>query len=231
VVIPFNLHESSDEPGGEAGRAHGYPLRSVGACHPVDNPGVAGVDVPGRQWDAGVVTSREDLFPSRKNPDYVQTEWCESWLDLATGFGYAAEELTRRRADFGATIDQAGIAIFFLQRHRIELLLKAWLDDMGAPERGTHRLDVLYEAVRRVVEPKYPDDWKHFEAEHGAFIRLVASEDEGSFVFRYPEDKKGTKFERPDYIDLDFLHERVEALEASVSGFIDYEWELRNAGP
>jgi hypothetical protein len=177
------------------------------------------------------MAQREELFPSERHPDFVQTEWCKTWIDLATGFGYAARELTERRKRFGATIDQAGIAIFFLQRHRIELLLKAWLVDLRAPRRDTHRLDVLLKAVDRLVKPKYPDEWQQFDSEHGAFVRLVASKDEGSFVFRYPEDKSGTAFERPDYIDLDVMHGQVEALETAITGFMDYEAELRTAGP
>lgn len=174
---------------------------------------------------------REELFPSTRHARLVQTEWCKDWFDTALGFGYVAEELTERRATFRASIDQAGIAIFFLQRHRVELTLKGWLASLGSSDFGSHNLVVLLGKVRKLVRTKHPEEWQHFDSTHGELVRAIAAVDEGSFTFRYPVTRDGTPVKRPDFIDLDVMQERVEAFFYAVVGWVDHEAELHSRGP
>lgn len=173
----------------------------------------------------------EELFPAERHARLVQTEWCQDWFDTAMGFGYIAEELTERRAIFLASIDQAGIAIFFIQRHRVELTLKGWLETLGSPNLGSHDLVGLLKEIKKLVGAKYPEEWQRFDSTYGELVRVIADVDKGSFTFRYPVTKKGKPVERPKFIDLDVLQERVEAFSDAVSGWVECEAELKSQGP
>lgn len=65
---------------------------------------------------------REDIFPTEQRVGYVQTEWASGWAYGVIGFGEAARMLTEQRAKMHANIDQIGLAVFYLQRHRVELV-------------------------------------------------------------------------------------------------------------
>jgi hypothetical protein len=66
----------------------------------------------------------DEIFPQEQWFEYAETKYAAGWSDVFWGFGYAAKYLTKHRSELGALVDQAGVAIFFLQRHRVELGLK-----------------------------------------------------------------------------------------------------------
>lgn len=170
------------------------------------------------------------MFPDERSTEYVQTEWCEDWEDIAAGFGYAAEHVTRHRRDFHQSIDQAGTAVFFLQRHRVELLLKALLDAADMPPEEVagigHSLTKLWEACgAKLGENRYwKREWERFAEEHHELIMALHKADESSFSFRYPIDRKGQRVSRPPFINLDVLNRHVEEFDFAVQDFTD---ELR----
>lgn len=164
----------------------------------------------------------DDLFPSKRHPGLVQTEWASGWMNAASGFGYAAEYLTDRQADFGATIDQAGIAVFYLQRHRVELALKGLLDYVGADVTDKHGLVFLWGRCKAALAGRYPNAWAQFEADHFELIRALDRVDGTSYAFRYPVDTKGVEVVRPANIELSVLNEHVGKLDSGAGGFIDY---------
>jgi hypothetical protein len=133
----------------------------------------------------------DDIFPTQRDPRHVQTEWSEGWFGAEAGFGYAAEYLTDHRGDFGATIDQAGIAVFFLQRHRVELALKGLLDAVGEKPPEGHSLRHVWGICQRVLKPKDAGAWATFAADHKELMELMDGVDALSFTFRYPVDKTG----------------------------------------
>jgi hypothetical protein len=181
------------------------PSRGTGACH---------ARLP--------VSLFDEIFPSERKSGYVQTEWAQGWGDIAAGFGYAAEHLTEHRLDFGATIDQTGLALFFLQRHRVELELKALLQAAGAGMSGEHSLARLWALCESTLKPRDPDEWRDFATSHADLIEALNRVDEGSYTFRYPVDRSGQKVDRPQFINPVALHEYVEQFSAGVSGYIDY---------
>src|SRR4051794_32413225 len=97
----------------------------------------------------------DDIFPTHRREDFVQTEWAKGWAYAVIGFGYAARMLTEARAQMHANVDQIGLAVFYLQRHRIELVLKQALVDLGESTatvaRLPHRLDVLWRKFGELV--------------------------------------------------------------------------------
>jgi HEPN domain len=159
------------------------------------------------------------LFPQKRSQRYVQTEWSDGWGDAAAAFGYAAEHLTDHAEEFGATWDQTGIAVFFLQRHRVELILKSLLDAAGADVPSHHRLRDLWDACRDALETQDPRDWKMFAEAHQELIDAINKADPDSMTFRYPVDKHGVGMKRPRFVDLRVLNETVEELEAHAEGY------------
>jgi HEPN domain-containing protein len=168
------------------------------------------------------------LFPSERHPDLVQTEWSEGWAHAPAGFGYVAEYLTEHARDFGATIDQAGVAIFFVQRHRVELALKALLDAVGADVPYGHGLKTIWQKCEEALRPKDERAWDGFAADHAELIDALDKVDPGSFAFRYPVDKKGEEVQRPAFIDLKVLHDEAGKLEYGASGYADFLSEVYN---
>jgi hypothetical protein len=162
------------------------------------------------------------LFPQRRSVRYVQTEWSSGWGDTAATFGYAAEHLTEQAEEFGATWDQTGIAVFFLQRHRVELILKSLLDAADASVPTHHRLRELWDACRRPLEPQDAREWKSFADAHRELIDALDKVNPDSMAFRYPVDKHGAGMKRPRFVDLGVLNEAVTELEAHAEGY--EEW-------
>jgi hypothetical protein len=104
----------------------------------------------------------DKIFPSQRDDGLVQNQWADGWLNGASGFGYAAEYLTESRKAFGATIGQVGLAVFFLQRHRAEMILKGLLNFAGAAATDKHGLVYLWDRCREVLKPLDATAWQQF---------------------------------------------------------------------
>lgn len=156
----------------------------------------------------------------------MQTEWAATWDATAAGFGRAAEYLTENRADFDAEIDQVGLAVFYLQRHRVELVLKGLLHALGKAVPSTHALDRLWRACHEAVCEVDPTIWGGLPRGCPDLIDALTKTDETSMVFRYPVDKKGEPSDRPPYVNLAALNQHVEDFYWSVFGIADYLAEV-----
>lgn len=176
------------------------------------------------------MTLHERIFPTTPDPRLVQARWAAGWGEAVSGFGYAAELLTRRREDFGATLDQAGIAIIFLQRHRAELVLKDLLYQLAGKAPSGHDLDKLWVACGTQISPLDQEAWSQFSA-HRELIDVLHHADRSSTVFRYPQKVDGSNATRPNYIDLDELQKALEEFESAATRVIDYISDVRAAGP
>ena len=163
----------------------------------------------------------EEIFPTERHLDYVQTEWSNGWSAGASGFGYAAEFLTQHARSFGATIDQAGLAVFFLQRHRVEMMVKDLLISFGGEFKPSHSLQYLWGLCQQGFASKTGLDWASFEKDNGEFIKALIKIDNGATTFRFPVDKDGETTARPDFIDLEALNRHAEKFCSEVSGCAD----------
>src|SRR3954447_14709805 len=81
-----------------------------------------------------------------------------------------AEYLTMHRGNFGAEIDQVGLAVFFLQRHRVEMTIKGVLDAVDADVPGSHDLAFLWGCSRKELESRDAGAWADFDARHMELI-------------------------------------------------------------
>lgn len=165
------------------------------------------------------MTLSDRLFPrgeAHRHDGLFQTEWSEGWADEFLGLGALTRWMTPKLRDLHAEKDYAGAAVVFLQRHRVELGLKALADCAGAAVHAVHDLDVLWDVSEAALEPRYPVEWSAFARAHREFVALVAAIDPGSYTFRYPVDKAGDDHVRPCFIDLTVFETLGEAFEESV---------------
>lgn len=153
--------------------------------------------------------------------EYVQTEWAQGWTAGAAGFGFAADFLTKNAHSLGATVDQAGLAVFFLQRHRVELILKDLLGFLGVKFPTTHSLGRLWRLCQDSFESS-DLDWEDFEAENGEFIDALIAVDDGAATFRFPVDHEGVEIDRPAFINLKALSHHADKLYWQAAGCMDY---------
>ncbi|MEA2202124.1 MAG: hypothetical protein QOI89_2720 [Solirubrobacteraceae bacterium] len=153
----------------------------------------------------------------------MQTQWAKGWTFGAIGFQEAASYLTLNRRDFGATIDQVGLVVFFLQRHRMELAMKEVLVADGQLPRG-HSLKWLWGAVKKLVGPT-SDTWAQFDKDGSELVALIHDRDPDSTRFRYASGLDGKVSRRPAYISLPALDEHVTAFVGMLQGYLD-DWDL-----
>lgn len=166
----------------------------------------------------------DEIFPDRSHRDFVQTEWAEGWGYESVGFTEAARFLTEHRAQFHANIDQVGLVVFYLQRHRVELTLKelllAYRVDLLVI-KSPHSLDALWQACEQNIGTD-PEAWAYLDSAGAALVALLHETDPDSHAFRYPVDRRGKTHERPRYIDLAALEKHVDALCGAIDGCITY---------
>jgi hypothetical protein len=173
---------------------------------------------------------REEIFPVERREAYVQTEWSKGWGYAGIGYREAARFLTKERDRFGASVDQTGLAIFFLQRHRVELSLKELLDALGEAKRGIelqHSLVRLWDACRELVGTDTLE-WQQMNS-GGELITVLDGADPGSYTFRYPVDNRGYESKRPQFINLDALGEHVDNFVSMIDGYLSYIEEVEHA--
>lgn len=174
------------------------------------------------------VTLRDQLFPegeAHRHDRLLQTEWSAGWADEFMGLGALTHWITPRLHELHAAMDYAGAAVVFLQRHRVELGLKALAHHAGGRAEGTHDLDALWSASEAALQPKDPDRWDVFASTHREFVGLVAQIDPGSYTFRYPVDKAGVPVKRPTFVDLTVFESLGVAFENDVEIWL-YELEV-----
>ena len=168
----------------------------------------------------------DDIFPKQQHPGYVQTEWAAGWGYAVIGFGSAARMLTEQRKRMHASVDQIGLAVFYLQRHRVELVLKQALvdlhEDPTAVAKLGHKLEDLWPRVGEVVRAIDPKHWQILDDECGEFVATMHRADEGSFSYRYPIDRAGAESKRAPFIDLDALDRHADNFQNAIEGYTDW---------
>lgn len=169
----------------------------------------------------------DEIFPSERHPDFVQTEWAEGWGYTSIGFEEAARVLTEHRAELGAAIDQVGLVVFFLQRHRVELALKELLDARKADLRtikSPHSLPALWHVCAETLG-RDSDEWQFIDGAGTELVTLLDESDQSSHTYRYPVDRDGKRHQRPPFIDLAALDKHVSNLVWAIRSFLDYAAE------
>jgi hypothetical protein len=172
------------------------------------------------------VSLSDEIFPGHRRLDFVQTEWARGWGYGTMGFAEAARFLTENRAQFRATIDQVGLVIFFLQRHRVELALKELLVAHRGDLPTTHSLKTLWRACEQAVGTG-DEGWTYLDSAGAELIALLHECDPASDAYRYPVDRAGNAHERPKFINLAALEKHVDGLTSAIAGYMAYSEEAR----
>lgn len=173
------------------------------------------------------MTVGDEIFPAQGDRDHVQTQWARGWVGAVIGFGNAARMLTEQKHQMHASVDQIGLAVFFLQRHRVELVIKQALFDLGddpaAIGKLGHDLGRLWKRFESLVRSRsHSDDWDEFLTPLCEFVAVIHDADVGSFNYRYPVDKDGNDLVRARFIDLEALERYAEHFESHVHGCLDW---------
>lgn len=171
----------------------------------------------------------DEIFPADRHPDFVQTEWSRGWGYQSIGFGKAARFLTEHRSTFQGSIDSVGLAVFFLQRHRVELVLKELLIAHGGDLNKVHpphSLDALWKACERVIGTDV-EGWRHIETEGAGIVMLLHERDPNSHAYRYPVDRKGNEHRRAHQIDLAALERHVSQLVSAINDYMTVSEQAR----
>jgi hypothetical protein len=179
----------------------------------------------------GVMGLADEIFPTERHPDFVQTEWAEGWGFTSIGFEEAARVLTEHRSELGAGIDQVGLVVVFLQRHRVELALKKLLDARKADLRtikSPHSLPALWALCAKTLGMD-SDEWRFIDGAGAELVALLDERDQTSHTYRYPVDRDGRRRQRPPFIDLVALDKHVGNLVWAIRSFLDYAAEGEQA--
>lgn len=175
----------------------------------------------------------DDIFPRTPSRAFVQTQWADGWAFAVLGFGSAARMLTEQRASMHGTVDQIGIAVFYLQRHRVELVMKQALvdlgEDRGAVAKLNHNLDAIWRRLGEVVSAIDSKHWRRLDGDFRDFVSTIHRADEGSFAHRYPIDRRGADVKREEFIDLDTLENYAAGFEGGIWAYTDWLSKSRQA--
>jgi hypothetical protein len=184
------------------------------------------------------VSLADEIFPADRHPDFVQTEWSRGWAYQSIGFGQAARILTEHSSSLQGSIDSVGLAVFFLQRHRVELVLKELLLAHGGnlnKVQPPHSLDALWKACGRAIGADV-EGWRYIESEGAGIVMLLHEHDPSSHTYRYPVDRKGNEHRRADQINLAALERHVSRLVSAIDAYKaqseqarEYEEEMHRA--
>lgn len=161
----------------------------------------------------------ERIFPCGPPRDghILRLDLVESWESQLLGVGRAAAFLTPRLFSQSHAVDDIGLYVIFLQRHRVELGLKLIQERTGAVRPG-HVISALAaecEAACRAAG--FADAWEAFASAQQEYMELMEDADPKAATFRYPVDASMRPWPRETRVDLVELERAGNAFERDVS--------------
>lgn len=149
----------------------------------------------------------------------------DRWDAYARAFKDAGDELVKSIWGGYACLDRLIVPVCFLYRHYLEVRLKSiiidgkrLLDEKGEYPR-VHGLSSLWEEARALICKLFPDEDQSELVPVDDLIREFNEIDFSSFVFRYPEDKKGNEsLADVDHINLADVHRHIANAEGILGG-------------
>lgn len=172
----------------------------------------------------------DSIFPGGEPRDgyILRLELVGSWESQFLGLGRLTRFITPRLLAEAAGVDDMGVNIVFLQRHRVEVGLKLILERSGAELVDKHNIDALWvRCAEACSDAGFSARWGDFDLaqkEFGATLNLV---DPGAATFRYPVDRRNQPWRRGQ-VDLARLEEAGAAFERDLLALIR---ELAQAEP
>jgi hypothetical protein len=170
------------------------------------------------------------IFPSGGPRDgyILRLELVGSWESQFLGLGRLTAFLTPRLLAEAHAVDDMGVNVVFLQRHRIEVGLKLILERAQADPVGDHRLDVLWKRCDQACAAAgFSSQWHTFVRAQKDFVDLLNRVDPGAATFRYPVDTDNQPWKRGQ-VDLAELEQAGAAFQQDVLSLVR---ELATAEP
>jgi hypothetical protein len=146
------------------------------------------------------MTSLTDLiFPGGDPRDgyILRLDLVGSWESQFLGLGRLTAFLTPRLLDEAHAVDDMGINVVFLQRHRVEIGLKLILERARATPVGDHRIDLLWNrCAQACMAAGFSSQWQALISAQKDFAFLLNRVDPDAATFRYPVDRRNQPWER-----------------------------------
>jgi hypothetical protein len=164
----------------------------------------------------------DSIFPGGEPRDghILRLELVASWESQFLGLGRLTRFIIPRLLGEAAAVDDMGVNIVFLQRHRVEVGLKLILERAGGELIDKHNIDVLWDRCAQACSDAgfsaLWDDFDLAQKEFGATLNLV---DPGASTFRYPVDRRNQPWRRGP-VDLARLEEAGAAFERDLLALI-----------
>jgi hypothetical protein len=169
------------------------------------------------------VSLSDKIFPPPPAPDgnVLRLGLVGSWESQFLGLGRLTGFLTPRLMKQSHAVDDMGLYVAFLQRHRVEVGLKLILERAAAPIPNTHVIKDLFDACEAACKKVgFLTDWQTFAGAQGEFVDLMDEVDPGAATFRYPVDRHANPWPRRPLVDLVALEAAGEDFESAVSGLV-----------
>jgi len=159
---------------------------------------------------------RDQIFPPgpARDGNILRLGLVGSWESQLLGLGRLTAFLTPRLLSQSHAVDDMGLNVVFLQRHRVEVGLKLVLERAQAPIPSRHNIRKLMVDCQVACATAHGKDWRAFVASQQEYVDLIDQVDPGAATFRYPVDTNAQPWSRRDLVDL-------KALEAAGREFED----------
>jgi hypothetical protein len=148
------------------------------------------------------------IFPNGEPRDgnILRLELVGSWESQFLGLGRLVAFLTPRLFAEAHAVDDIGVNVVFLQRHRVEVGLKLILERAGAEPVGQHSIVALWgRCAEACAAAGASSDWETFDRAQKEFAELLNRVDPGAATFRYPVDTRNQpwKWGQVDLVKLE----------------------------
>jgi hypothetical protein len=162
-----------------------------------------------------VTSLAELIFPSGDPRDgyILRLDLVDSWESQFLGLGRLTAFVTPRLLAEAHAVDDMGINVVFLQRHRVEVGLKLILERAQAKPVGEHKVAALWKRCDQACAAAgFPSQWQSFADAQEEYAKLLGSVDPEAATFRYPVDMRNQPWKR-GHVDLAELERAGAAFE------------------
>lgn len=146
------------------------------------------------------MTSLEDLiFPAGDPRDgyILRLDLVGSWESQFLGLGRLTGFVTPRLLAEAHAVDDMGVSVVFLQRHRVEVGLKLILERAGETSVGDHEVPALWSRCDQgCAAAGFASQWQTFTDAQQEYADLLGTVDPKAATFRYPVDMNNQPWRR-----------------------------------
>jgi hypothetical protein len=164
----------------------------------------------------------DTIFPDGEPRDgnILRLELVGSWESQFLGLSRLTAFLTPRLLEEAFAVDDMGVNVVFLQRHRVEVGLKLILERMDATAVGDHSIDALWSRCEQACQQAgFSSQWDAFGRAQREFAHLLNQVDPGAATFRYPVDRKNQPWKRGQ-VDLTELEKAGAAFQLDLVALV-----------